>query len=95
MGKLFDPNLVYPQDDMGEYIELVGEITKVGGVLGDSVSVTVKTDKGTFIGYWESPPSGKYFPKTGQWARIRCYNSGGGWYPDDKITGFGSREFVA
>lgn len=91
--RLFDPNLVYPSDEMGEYIELVGEITEMGGPFWHFVSVTVRAKKGVFKGFWDTRSG--HSPKVGQWARIRIYNSGGGFYPDDRIVGFGNEEFLA
>ena len=86
-----------PSDRIGPYVELVGEVVKVGEPGFDSVAITVKTDKGTYMGYWEGPPSERgnvRTPKLGQWARIRIYDAGGGWYPDNTISGWGSKEFM-
>jgi len=80
---LFQQSLTYPQDDTGEYTELVGEVVKLGTPIGDDVSVQVKTARGTYTGYTQTPP-----PKIGNWARIRIYRAGGGWYPDNIITGW-------
>ena len=42
----------------------------------------VLTERGEAIGYTTHPP------KVGYRATIRLYNSGGGWYPDDRIVGW-------
>ena len=78
---LFDRNFVYPCDDVGAYVELTGEIIEVGKPLGGDCCVVVKTEHGVFSGfYWA-----EYAPQTGYTAKIRIYNVGGGFYPDNKI----------
>ena len=83
---LFDYSLVYPRDECGCYIELDGYVTSIGEPLSDSFSVEVNTKLGTFTGYARN-----YFqiPNIGCRATIRIYDSGGGWYPDDRIVSLG------
>lgn len=85
--KLFDPNLVYPSDEVGPHVDLEGIVIGVGVQFypeysWDEVPVLVKTEYGNFTGYTSRPP------KAGYRATIRVYNSGGGWYPDDRIIGW-------
>jgi hypothetical protein len=96
MSRLFDPKLVYPSDDVGPYQEFEGEIIKTED-LSDLGYVHVHVDVpnvGVLSGYWYIPGSlrqnNKIRPRVGGTARIRIYNSGGGWYPDDRITGWTS-----
>jgi hypothetical protein len=82
---LFDHALAYPQDGVGPYTELDGIVTRVGtqDEPDDEVAVTVKTaDHGELTGYTPRPP------KVGYTARIRVYECGGGWYPDNRIMGW-------
>lgn len=83
---LFDRSFVYPSDEIGPYIELYGIVESVGDTTGEDVSVTVSTDKGKFVGYYLS----KHAPPIGSRASIRVYDAGGGFYPDNKITGWSS-----
>lgn len=91
MDPLFDHRYVYPSDDVGPYVELKGTVIAVGDHLGDACSVKVETDKGTFTGYWNHPTTS---PKVGYNASIRIYDAGGGWYPDNRITGWGPSDWV-
>jgi hypothetical protein len=90
MSKLFDLEIVYPSDDVGPYIELNGIIAEIGEPLFDCVAIDVRTEYGILSGYTTHLP--KSLPKVGWKAIIRLYNSGGGWYPDDKIVGWTSPE---
>ena len=89
MSRLFEPDVVYPRDDTGCYIELEGEVIEVDdeslSELECVYEVKVRTEKGDFSGWTDGPPNIKP-PAVGYRARIRIYNSGGGWYPDDKIV---------
>lgn len=86
---MFDRNFIYPQDHIGPYIELSGIVVKVGEYFGqEDVSVSVETDKGVFTGYhWF-----KHLPSVGYEVRIRIYDAGGGWYPDNRIVGWRKKE---
>ena len=88
MKKLFNPDFVYPSDDVGPYVELDGTIVKIGEPSFYSVRIDVKTERGILSGYTTHLP--KSLPQIGWKAIIRLYNSGGGWYPDDKIVGWTS-----
>lgn len=79
---LFDPSLVYPTDDVGCYVELIGEVVSVDDQddPDDEVRVDVRTDWGTFDGYTVHPP------KVGYTATVRVYDAGGGFYPDNRIV---------
>lgn len=99
MPRLFEPNLVYPSDrEGGRFVELDGDIIEVGEPLFGSlvyVSVKVRTEKGDFGGFYGFPPSWLEHlqtqgPKVGHRATIRVYDAGGGWYPDNKITSWGT-----
>lgn len=83
---LFDPNVVYPLDEVGPYIELEGKVAHVGKQDNPDheVLVTVQTKHGEFKGVTSRPP------RPGFSARIRVYNAGGGFYPDNRITGWSS-----
>jgi len=88
-GPLFDRNLVYPCDNIGPFMDLEGEVVKLGEPWEKynnftQVSVKVKTERGTFTGWYEGPQP----PEIGYRATIRLYDSGGGWYPDDIIVGW-------
>lgn len=86
MPPLFDPKLAYPRDEMGCYIEFTGEVV---GVSGDpdsdfySAEVFIASRNETGRGYSRRPA-----PSVGDVATLRVYDSGGGWYPDDKIVGW-------
>ena len=82
---LFDRNLVYPSDQTGPYVELEGKVLRIGEPISNSVSVQVETEHGIFTGY---TAEGLGFPEVGYLARIRIYDSGGGWYPDDLVVGW-------
>jgi hypothetical protein len=94
MARLFEPGLVYPEDrEGGRYVELDGDVIEVGDPsLGSSpaVRVRVRTKKGDFDGYARLPSSRSICPKVGHHATIRLYDSGGGWYPDDRIVSWGT-----
>jgi hypothetical protein len=86
--RLFDPNIVYPIDGVGQYIELTGRVVDVWTYEFDA-RVIVETDKGTFEGYTgNSFPS----PKINDIVVIRVYDVGGGWYPDNKIMRWSTNE---
>ena len=84
MNRLFDNTFVYPSDEKGTYIDLDGEVIRVGEPLSNDVGITVKTHLGTYTGYTYF----KHAPHVGCIATIRVYRSGGGWYPDNKIVGW-------
>lgn len=79
---LFERGVVYPRDEVGEYVELTGVVLSVGEqeYADDEVAVVVKTDRGECTGWTNYPP------KIGYTAVIHLYNWGGGWYPDDSIV---------
>jgi hypothetical protein len=82
-GPLFKPGVVYPSDWVGPYVELHGTVTAVSEhEEGDDAMVTVKTPEGEFDGVTPRPP------KVGYSATIHVYNSGGGWYPDNRVVGW-------
>ena len=93
MTRLFDPAVSYPSDrEGGEYLEFEGPVVEVGEPLdttGDmlEMSAVVRTEKGDFRG-WTNYPARYGRLRVGDRATIRVYNSGGGWYPDDRITGW-------
>ena len=82
--RLFDPHVVYPTDNQGAYVELIGSITDMSEWFDGHIRLTVQTDKGVFNGYWEGPTD---YPEKHLWkyALIRVYDSGGGLYPDNSI----------
>jgi hypothetical protein len=80
MSRLFDPDLVYPSDEVGPFTELTGVVVSVGEPLGEEVRVDVYTHQGIFSAFTLRPP------KVGYMATVRIYDSGGGWYPDDRIV---------
>ena len=87
MTRLFDPNLVYPADEGGRFVDLIGTVIEVDNTHHDSfeweeIKVVVQTEQGTYEGYTPRPP------KVGYQATIRVYDAGGGWYPDNRIVGW-------
>jgi len=90
MSQLFKPDAVYPSDHIGPFIELTGPIIIVEEIL-DYWKITIQTDKGIFTGYTDEGIilHRKFPPRIGYKAKIHIYNSGGGWYPDDRIVGWG------
>jgi hypothetical protein len=91
--RLFEPNVVYPSDRTGGgYVEFEGPVVEVGDPLDTSsgmleMPVVVRTEKGDFRG-WTNCPSHHGPLRVGDRATIRVYDSGGGWYPDDRIVGW-------
>lgn len=76
--------VVYPSDQYGEYIELEGEVTWVeADEDNEPYSAKVHTPEGTFDCFGTGQK-----PAVGYRARVRIYNAGGGWYPDDRIIGW-------
>ena len=98
MKKLFEPGFVYPCDGIGEYEDLTGEIVGVDEFDDDDdcVAVKVKIEGiegcGVITGFWRLP-STRSAPKLGHYAKIKVYRSGGGFYPDDIITGWSVNKF--
>ena len=90
MGHLFDRNLVYPRDHVGPYVELDGDIVEVGEPMDDSVEVTIDTEHGRVSG-WADGPFLRAVKGAG-WARIRVYDSGGGFYPDNRVVSMSLKE---
>jgi hypothetical protein len=90
MTSLFDPNLVYPSDEVGPYLELHGDVLAVGASLSVTMyeaRVNVRTPQGEFYGYTRWPwREGGFVPEAGMRATVRIYRAGGGWYPDNRIT---------
>lgn len=84
---LFEDGIAYPTDEVGEYIELEGKVVALEVEFG-IVDVLVKMDGSTtriLTGIWPIS-SGRHAPDYGCIATIRVYRSGGGRYPDNKIT---------
>lgn len=89
MKDLFKEGFVYPSDTYGgKYVELEGTITAVGEALSTDADypVTVATDQGEFRGF--TSYTGGFPPQVGFHAQIRVYDAGGGWYPDNRVTGW-------
>lgn len=90
MTRLFEHGVSYPSDrEGGCYVEFEGPVVEVGKPLDETsdmleTPVTVRTEKGDFRG-WATFPACCGAPVVGDRATIRVYDSGGGWYPDDKI----------
>jgi hypothetical protein len=78
--RLFERDKVYPSDSVGAYIDLEGRVVAVEAGVSGVWFVRVETEKGTFTGVEERLP-----PEEGFRATVRIYDSGGGWYPDDRI----------
>jgi hypothetical protein len=79
---LFDFAVAYPSDDVGPYLELWGKVLTVSERFYTGQAIEVRTNEGVFSGYTN------YSPKPSScvwWAKIRIYDSGGGFYPDNKI----------
>lgn len=98
--KLFDRRYVYPRDETGPYVEVEGPVTAVGEPFDDSVKVTIRIEaglseedleknRGEEISGWAEGPMARG-AATARWARIRAYDSGGGFYPDNRVVGAGS-----
>jgi len=89
VSALFDNNLAYPSDHHGgRFVEFEGEVVKV---LRSAVEVKVE-GHGIMTGYsdlLERRPD--IAPRPGDTARIRCYDGGGGFYPDDRIMGWSQK----
>lgn len=83
----FDPNLVYPTDDVGPFIDINGIVIKAdngvkkegSSLLEEPIHVVVDTEYGNISGFC------KIQAKVGMKATIRVYESGGGFYPDNVI----------
>jgi hypothetical protein len=83
MGKpLFDPDLSYPSDDVGKYLEVEGIVRSVEEWDVGHVHADVDTELGLVRAY------GDLKPLVGSIATVRIYDSGGGWYPDDRLMGW-------
>lgn len=93
MTRLFEPGVSYPSDrEGGRYVEFEGPVVEVGESLGMTrdmleMPVMVRTEKGDLRG-WTSYPACFGRLVVGDRATIRAYDCGGGWYPDNKITGW-------
>ena len=87
----FDPNLVYPTDDVGPFIDINGIVIKADkGVkkegsflLEEPIYVVVDTEYGNISGF------ARMQAEIGMKATIRVYDSGGGFYPDNTIRSIG------
>lgn len=88
--RLFEDDVVYPMDDVGPYNEVQGLVVGVSELEteGDCVKVTLDTEFGRQSGFWTVSPISRAHPVIGDTATLRVYRSGGGWYPDDRITGW-------
>lgn len=74
-----DRSVTYPSDEIGgTYMDLTGQIVEEGGR-----GITVETAKGTFRAFYGHPPPEESL--LGSTATIRCYDWGGGWYPDNRV----------
>jgi hypothetical protein len=79
-----NPDLCYPRDGAGEYVDYTGTVTAVRRLAGDLASVDVHVpEKGGVQGYWQHP---SITPMIGGAAGVRVYSAGGGHYPDNRIT---------
>lgn len=84
MKQLFERGLVYPRDHVGPYVELDGDVVEVGEPMGDSVKITVRAEYGRISGWADGP-----FLRVADGAkraRVRVYDSGGGFYPDNRVV---------
>lgn len=94
MSRLFDPDICYPSDSTGPYQEFEGKIVKSEDLRDIGLAhVHVEVEgHGVMDGYWHIPDNHcddpGSVPPVGGTARIRIYDSGGGWYPDDRIMGW-------
>lgn len=94
MSPLFDPDLVYPSDGTGYYQDFEGKIVKSEDLsdLGFAYIHVEVEGVGSFSGVWRIPDAHRddprWIPPIGGSARIRIYDAGGGWYPDNEIMGW-------
>ena len=85
---LWQKGVIYPSDEVGEYVELEGTIVEIDDPMGDTVAMKVSVPgRGvwTVFDYLTH-----YMPKVGYDATIRTYRWGGGWYPDDRLMSWRS-----
>jgi len=89
---LFQDNLVYPNDDTGSYVELYGKVVETEEFLG---RINVEVDGIVYTGYnsfYEKHPE-DHMPKIGYYAKIKIYRCGGGFYRDNRITGWSKEKY--
>jgi hypothetical protein len=88
MPRLFDRKYVYPSDGIGEYVTLEGPVVAFK-VFEDRelLKVTVRTKHGDMTGWAEGRMADATDIGNVKQATIRVYNAGGGFYPDNRITG--------
>lgn len=97
MGIVWETHLSYPSDRIGRYQEFEGKIVHTDAPRGSGVYYVAVLVEGVgrLLGYWEIPDSHRddssWAPPVGGTARIRVYDSGGAWYPDNRIMGFSGR----
>lgn len=88
---LFDPKYVYPTDRRGgRFCDLSGVIVSRSLEWPDCASIEVETARGTFTGFLGEPMV--EVARRAKYARIRCYDWGGGWYPDNRIQSLSTRK---
>jgi hypothetical protein len=75
---IFEPDLVCPSDGIGSYVDLVGIVISSVSTF-DSFLVQVQTLDRKFSAI------SKLQPKPGFLAVVRIYQSGGGFYPDNRV----------
>ena len=85
---LFDRKYVYPCDHIGEYVEREGRIVEWEYHEGIGSKVTIQTKHGHRWTGWAE--GGMASPSCwAKIARIRIYDAGGGFYPDNRVTYLG------
>lgn len=84
MSRFFEPDVCYPSDDYGgAYVEFQGVVESVSWLKVEISTVEHGVLSGYVDDFYEDRPQS--MPRKGDIAVIRCYNWGGGWYPDDRI----------
>ena len=81
MSRLFDRNYAYPCDDVGPYVEIEGTLVSSK----DGAAIVEVPGRGRYTVYNEAMLD-RFKPDPGDRARIRVYDAGGGFYPDDKLV---------
>ena len=89
MSFTFDPNLVYPSDEVGQWVEISGPITQVDEI-AQLIKIVIDSEYGHIEGYVAEPMYD--FVKKARYARIRVYESGGGCYPDNRVRALSTCE---
>ncbi len=92
MSSLFKPGFVYPRDHVGEYVELEGKIVAVDEWLPNELKIIIAVKGNTYVAYTRK--FGNALPEIGDIGKIKHYDWGGGFYPDDVIIGWSKAEIV-